>query len=173
MIYKFRVILDSEQEDVFRDIMIPEEASFEDLHTAIVNAFVLDGQQMASFYQSDDDWNQGEEISLFDVSYKDDKALVMGEVMLNEKFTAPHQRFLYVYDFLDMWTFFVELFGIEDEETGVIYPYVSDSIGKLPPKAPDKDWDVPTENPEGGKGFDIFDGDDSFSQFGNDEEDDY
>ena len=62
MIYKFRVILDA-KEDIFRDIAIEKEATLEDLHNTIVNAFGFDGSEMASFYTCDDEWNQGEEIS--------------------------------------------------------------------------------------------------------------
>ena len=42
MIYKFRAILDAE-DDVFRDIAIHQEDTLEDLHNAIVNAFGFDG----------------------------------------------------------------------------------------------------------------------------------
>ena len=49
MIYKFRAILDAE-EDIFRDIAIEKEATLEDLHNALVNAFGFDGTEMASFY---------------------------------------------------------------------------------------------------------------------------
>ena len=40
----------------------------EDLHNVITQSFGFDGTEMASFYISDDEWNQGEEISLFDMS---------------------------------------------------------------------------------------------------------
>ncbi|MDR0194286.1 MAG: plasmid pRiA4b ORF-3 family protein, partial [Myroides sp.] len=67
MVYKFRVILDTE-EDIFRDIAILEDDSLEDLHNAIVNAFGFDGMEAASFYACDDQWTQlEEEISLFDM----------------------------------------------------------------------------------------------------------
>ena len=56
MIYRFRVILDSRQDHVFRDIEIPYDASFEDLHNSIQQAFGFDGTQMASFYESNNDW---------------------------------------------------------------------------------------------------------------------
>jgi len=42
MIYKLRIILDTEQ-DVIREIAIKESDSLEDLHNAIVNAFGFDG----------------------------------------------------------------------------------------------------------------------------------
>ena len=72
MIYRLRVILDV-REDVFRDIEIQGADTLEDLHNAIVQAFSLEGQEMASFYLSDEEWNQGEEISLFDMSVGDKK----------------------------------------------------------------------------------------------------
>ena len=67
MIYRIRVILDV-RDDVFRDIEIQGSDTLEDLHEAIVRSFDLDGREMASFYLSDDEWNQGEEITLFDLS---------------------------------------------------------------------------------------------------------
>ena len=64
MIYRFRIILDT-HEDVFRDIEIEANASLEDFHNAITQAFGFDGQEMASFYTSNDLWEEGDEISLF------------------------------------------------------------------------------------------------------------
>jgi len=68
MIYRFRVILDNDtEEDIFRDFEIRESDTLEDLHNVITQCFGFDGTEMASFYLSDDEWNQGEEISLFDM----------------------------------------------------------------------------------------------------------
>ena len=63
MIYRIRIILDI-KDDVLRDLEIKSNSSFEDLHYAIVKAFNLDGNEMASFYLSDENWKQGEEITL-------------------------------------------------------------------------------------------------------------
>ena len=65
MVYKFRVILDAE-EDIFRDIAILSDDTLEDLHNAIFNAFGFDGMEVASFYTCDETWNQEDEIPLFD-----------------------------------------------------------------------------------------------------------
>ena len=48
MVYKFRVILDAE-EDIFRDLAIESHTTLEDLHNAIVNAFGFDGTETGSF----------------------------------------------------------------------------------------------------------------------------
>ena len=69
MIYRFRIVLDNDSEDdIFREIEIRETDTFEDLHNTITQSFGFDGSEMASFYVSDDEWNQGEEISIFDMS---------------------------------------------------------------------------------------------------------
>ena len=65
MVYKFRVILDAE-EDIFIYISILEDDTLEDLHNAIFNAFGFDGMEVASFYTCDETWNQEDEIPLFD-----------------------------------------------------------------------------------------------------------
>ena len=49
MIYKFRAILDAE-EDIFRDIAIESDNSLEDLHNALINAFGFDGTEVGTFY---------------------------------------------------------------------------------------------------------------------------
>ena len=55
--YKFRVVIDTD-EDIFRDIVILENQNFEDLHFAVIHAFGFEGDQMASFYISDEEWKK-------------------------------------------------------------------------------------------------------------------
>ena len=60
---RLRVLIDTEGDtNVFRDIDMLSNATFEDLHLAIQNAFNFDNSQMASFYESDDTWERGDEI---------------------------------------------------------------------------------------------------------------
>lgn len=137
MIYRFRIILDT-VEDVFRDIEIDQTASLEDFHNAITQSFGFDGSEMASFYISDDEWGQGEEISLFDMSDGNAEVRLMNENLI-EKVTHKNQtRLIYVYDFLSMWTFMVELADIAEPEAAQEYPNLMFSHGELPDSAPDK-----------------------------------
>src|SRR5690606_14552336 len=108
MLYRFRVILDAE-DDVFRDIEILSESTLEDLHNAIFQAFGFDGNEMASFYISDDDWNQGEEISQVDMTDGENDLRLMDETTLDDVVSESQTKLIYVYDFLSMWTFLVEL----------------------------------------------------------------
>jgi len=170
MIYKFRVVLDLNDDDVFRDIEIKEDASFEDLHNAIVQACELDGQQMASFYVSNDAWEQKDEITLFDMSdgpKTEDSKKIMSDWAVHELVNEVAHKLLYVYDFFSMWTFFVELLNIYEVEAGVDYPRMVASVGLLPEDAPDKEF-IADEMPKELDDFDKY-SDDTFDQSGYDE----
>jgi len=141
MIYRFRVILDNDTEDnVFRDLEIRETDTLEDLHNVIAQSFGFDGSEMASFYRSDDDWNQGEEFSLFDMSDGDDNVNLMEETSINDVVHEAATKLIYVYDFLNMWTFFVELAEIVDETDSVDYPNLMFAHGQIPDEAPEKSF---------------------------------
>ncbi|WP_166965518.1 plasmid pRiA4b ORF-3 family protein [Yeosuana marina] len=138
MIYRFRVILDNDtDEDVFRDLEIRESDTLEDLHNVITQSFGFDGTEMASFYISNDQWDQGEEISLFDLS-EDASARLMNETAINDVVFEMQPKLIYVYDFLSMWTFFVELAEIVDEAEGSDYPNLMFVQGQVPDVAPEK-----------------------------------
>ncbi|WP_100616103.1 IS1096 element passenger TnpR family protein [Confluentibacter citreus] len=138
MIYRFRVILDNDTEDdVFRDLEIRETDTLEDLHNIITQSFGFDGTEMASFYVSDDTWEQGEEISLFDLS-DDNSARLMSETLINDVVHEISPKLIYVYDFFSMWTFFVELAEIVEESEGITYPNVMFVKGQVPDDAPQK-----------------------------------
>lgn len=138
MIYRFRVILDNDtDEDVFRDLEIRETDSLEDLHNAITQSFGFDGTEMASFYVSDEQWNQGEEISLFDLS-EDASAKLMNDTEIKSIVYEMQPKLIYVYDFFNLWTFYVELAEIVDEVEGLTYPNLMFSKGQIPDSAPEK-----------------------------------
>lgn len=137
MIYKIRIILDAE-EDIFRDIEIQENVSMEDLHNAITQAFGFLGNEMASFYTCDEEWNQEEEIALFDMSENGSDLRLMNQVILSEVLNEFSPKLIYVYDFLSMWTFFVELADTTEKVDGQAYPNMLFSYGALPDSAPEK-----------------------------------
>ncbi len=139
MIYRFRIILDTE-EDVFRDIEIEQGATLEQFHNVITQSFGFDGTEMASFYISDDQWNQGEEISLFDMSDGNQPVRLMNETTLIDIVHEASPKLIYIYDFLSMWTFLVELAEIAEYENGMEYPNVMFVHGQIPDQAPDKEF---------------------------------
>jgi hypothetical protein len=162
MIYRFRVILDNDtDDDIFRDIEIRKTDSLEDLHNVITQAFGFDGMEMASFYISNEDWDQGEEISMFDVSEGHSSVRTMGETIIDTVLDQSQTKLIYVYDFMSMWTFLVELAEIVDESEGTDYPNLMFVHGQIPDSAPEKMFEA--EN------FD-----EGLNEFGEDEDlDDY
>jgi hypothetical protein len=118
---KFRILLDSDKnEEVFRDVLISDTSDFETFYHAIMKSFDFKGDQMASFYVSNEDWDKGHEISLLDMSYDDDSidspASVMKNAVIKDFLEEPDQRFILVYDFMKMWIFLVELIGYDRNE---------------------------------------------------------
>ena len=161
MIYRFRAILDNDtEEDIFRDFEIRENDTMEDLHNVITQSFGFDGTEMASFYISDDEWNQGEEISLFDMSDGLNQVKLMNETTIADIVHEAQTKLIYVYDFLSMWTFFVELAEIVEEAQGTDYPNLMYVQGQVPTEAPEKVFEA--------------DNDDDFNEFDDDYDiDDY
>jgi hypothetical protein len=150
MIFRFRIVLDV-LEDVFRDIEMRETATLEELHNAIVQAFGFEGEEMASFYMSDEKWSQGEEFVLFDMGERG-RTKKMENIVLNEILSEKQTKLIYVYDFLNMWTFYVELADITEAVNGTDYPNLLFSHGNLPESPPNKNFEAED------LGFDDFEG---------------
>jgi len=136
MIYKIRAILD-DQTDVFRDIAISSESTLEDLHNSLSQAFGFDGIEMATFYGCDQEWNQGQEYPIVDLGFEDDTVL-MRDTPISSILTADNPKLIYIYDLLQMWTFFVELAAVESDESSTDLPQLLFSFGELPSEAPEK-----------------------------------
>jgi hypothetical protein len=147
MIYRFRVILDNDTEDdVFRDLEIRETDTMEDLHNIITQSFGFDGMEMASFYVSDNEWNQGEEIAMFDMSEAGNEVKMMSTTTIKDMVHEASTRLIYVYDFLNMWTFYVELAEIVEEAQGTDYPNLMFVHGQIPDEAPEKTFEAESDD---------------------------
>lgn len=173
MIYKFRAILDAE-DDVFRDIAIHQEDTLEDLHNAIVNAFGFDGMEVASFYTCDDTWNQEDEIPMFDSGDVLGEQKTMADYTLNDVLNLEQTKIIYVYDFINMWTFLVELAAVEEPVIGETYPALLFSHGELPAEAIEKQFEAENQDDYYSEfeddldedDLDAFGSDDSFEDYG-------
>ena len=131
-VYKFRVTFE-EHDEVSRDIEIKATQTFEDLHNAILQFIGFESKEMASFYMSDDYWKKGKEITLADMSDGEGKIAMMKNSRLKDFIADPHQKIYYVYDFMTMWTFHIELIKIfVNEEAGVNYPRCVRTTGDAP-----------------------------------------
>ena len=164
MVYKIRVILNAE-EDVIRDIAIEKGSNLEDLHNAITNSFGFAGDQMASFYKSDDTWVQGEEHPLFDMSDGLDPKIQMRDVLIHEALENQHDKLLYVYDFFNMWSFYVELIESDFDHDNLALPYLLFSLGIVPNTAPALQFEAEDLSEEAMEEDDFEEFDDEFGDF--------
>jgi hypothetical protein len=130
-LFKFRVIMDTEQ-DVFRDIEIETESNFDSLHKAVLDAFDFEQGEMASFYLSDEEWSKGLEVSLMDMGGVDEDSLSMSTTILSDMVMKPGDKILYVYDFMRMWIFYIELVEVKKDKPSTIYPRVALAFGDAP-----------------------------------------
>jgi len=143
MIYKIRVILNTE-DDVFRDIEIKSNQTLGKLHEAIKSAFCLQAEELASFYKSDNNWNQGDEIPLEDMT-DDGSGETMYDIYVKEVLPNLKSKILYVYDFMIMWSFYVEVLEITDKDLKLNYPLTVFRFGNVPLKAPNKNFSNSTD----------------------------
>ncbi len=160
--YKFRVILDT-KDDVIREVAVAKDFSLEELHLTILNAFGFEPIEMASFYYTDENWTQQDEIPLFNMNEQVGGLTKMSDYKLDFVFTKANKKMLYVYDFFNLWTFFVEFIEIYETNEDKNIPLLLFSLGKVPKKAPKKEFEPKKDDEQ--DGFDIFDGDDSFGDY--------
>ncbi len=155
MIYRFRIILDS-KEDILRDIEIEADASLEDFHYAIAQAFGFGGSEMASFYTTNENWEQGEELPLLDMG---EETTSMASRPVESFFSADNHHLIYVYDFLALWTFYVELMEVGEKSSGTLYPNLIFAQGEVPEEAPEKQFSAETDD------FDLEEEEDDFDDY--------
>jgi hypothetical protein len=127
-VFKLRVIIDTE-EDVFRDIEMSAQSSFLELHETILQSFQFEKGEMASFYLSNDEWEKGLEIPLMDMG---EGVVSMDNALLSEMIQSVGNKVLYVYDFLRMWIFYVEVIDVLPINETLTYPIISLSFGDAP-----------------------------------------
>jgi hypothetical protein len=130
MTVKLNIVLDH-NDDVFREIRINTDNTLEDLHKVIVSSFGLKPEEMAAFYLTNEEWEQGEEIPLIAMK---PSSREMQNISVNDIFQNT-EKLLYVNDFLILWRFMIEVEEIDElkevEEAEVVL-----SFGNMPEEAP-------------------------------------
>lgn len=174
MIYKF-LLLSDEVEDFRREITIDSDATFFDLHNAILDATDYSKDQMSSFFICDENWSKLTEITLIemDTSSEEDN-YVMDQTKLSELLDEEKQKLIYVFEYLSERAFFMELREIipgKNQKNAIC----TKSIGNPPKQVSslddiDKSLSNPSdfeENFYGDEDFDIDElGKDGFDGFG-------
>lgn len=171
MVYKIRAILNA-KETIFRDIEIKEKQTLWNLHLGIKSAFSLPGDELSSFYFSDDEWAEGRPVPLEDMS-EDGDGEIMSDVYLKEGFPEVGAKMRFQYGFIELWDFFCELLQIAPEKPAVNYPITVYRFGNVPLKAPSKNGAANGKDKGSALAFldDDFDDFDDFKTTGFDDDD--
>ena len=133
-VYRFRVSFE-DHNDIYRDIEILSNQSFEDLHEAIQQAIGFDASKNAVFFQSNDYWRREKEIPLqISIENADKKGKAKTKkTYLCDFIDDPHQKLIYYFDFDKvenaLWTFTVELIKLTPEDNSTYYPKTVKSQG--------------------------------------------
>jgi Plasmid pRiA4b ORF-3-like protein. len=133
MVFRF-IILSDEVDDFRRDILIDSDASFYDLHNAVLDAVGYQKDQISSFFICDEDWVKETEITLveMDTSSEEDN-FVMDSTRLSDLLEDEKQKLVYVFEYLTERSFFMELREIMTGKTQK-HPECIKSIGEAPPQ---------------------------------------
>ncbi|MGY6562636.1 MAG: IS1096 element passenger TnpR family protein [Luteibaculaceae bacterium] len=134
-VFKFRVLIDHDS-NAFRDIEILESHQLNHFNHAILDAFDFKGNEMSSFFHSNEKWEKGQEFPLVAMDFDEEEpTLEMDKVSLKSFVAGGTGHYLFVYDFLRMWCFYVELVGqrtIEEGEKNEDFPKLALQFGTAP-----------------------------------------
>lgn len=133
VVYRFRITFE-DYDEVFRDIEIKSNQSFQDFHSCIQTAIGFDGKKPAAFYMSNDNWIKGREISTDSRIGKDGQpSAPTTDSRLCDFVADPHQKIYYVSDYDANWTFFIELMKIVPQAAPkTVYPVCVKVHGEAP-----------------------------------------
>lgn len=130
MIYRFTFLCD-EVENFKLTFEADADASFLDLHKAILAAAGYPDDQMTSFFLCNDRWEKGQEITLvpMDKSFEYDN-MTMEDTLLSDLLTEQKQRLIYIFDPMFERYFFGSLRSIRPGSMQGVK--CTDSQGKAP-----------------------------------------
>lgn len=145
MVYTFFLVSD-EIDDFVRVLHINGDASFLDLHQAILASVNYPDDQLTSFFTCNEHWEKENEITLLDMSSSSENLSLMKDTLLKDCVNQKEQHLLYVFDPLAERVFFLELSKIvEDKELKA--PFCSHQEGEAPQQIKGVDELLSAETP--------------------------
>lgn len=132
MIFQFMVLSD-ENDRFVRDYRILYNTMLSDFHNHICTDLGFDPCAMASFFESDRQWNKLSEYTLMDMGIEEDGAAqMMSRVALDNLISENGDRLIYTFDVFGNRSLYLEMVGARKAEDGVQYPCTKCSEGDPP-----------------------------------------
>lgn len=119
---------------------IRSDQTFKVMHDFLVKTLKLEGNELASFYVADENWQKHEEITLLDMGGDEDSDItdedelqtiyLMEDTPLEKFIKDIDQYLIYEYDFLQLHTFNIECFDTGHVDKRLKYPRIIEQKGK-------------------------------------------
>lgn len=129
-IFQFRIDLRHAKPPIWRRLLIPQTATFGDLHRCIQALFDWDGSHLHAFNRRTD----FDYISISVPMMGMEDAMHQEEVQLQRFFNEPGDNMSYVYDFGDNWEHSIKLEKILNREANTVYPRCIKGRCSTPPE---------------------------------------
>ena len=124
-IYTYKVFFSN---SVWRKVVLSGKHTMHDLHRIILDAFDFDEDHLYSFFMDGKKWSDDCVVSPYDnYGHPNADKVKIGDINFDLQ-----QRFLYLYDYGDEWTFVVEVDQMKDVDSVPFKPYVKEGKGKAP-----------------------------------------
>jgi len=152
---KLRVILNVKT-DVLRDIIIDSKVTLKEMSDIISESFGFDSTEISTFHHTNEDWELLEEIKIFKI---DESDISMENSPISDFLQFNGDKIIFIYDFLNYWTFFIELFDLDENVEDKFKFKCINSIGTVPSEAPSEIYNSIDQDIEDN----IFENDDSLT----------
>ena len=152
---KLRVILNVKT-DVLRDIIINSKVTLKEMSDIISESFGFDSTEISTFHHTNEDWELLEEIKIFKI---DESDISMENSPISDFLQLNGDKIIFIYDFLNYWTFFIELFDLDENVEDKFKFKCINSIGTVPSEAPSEIYNSIDQDIEDN----IFENDDSLT----------
>ncbi|MBQ2808597.1 MAG: hypothetical protein IJF06_05785 [Bacteroidaceae bacterium] len=165
MVYKFRLLSD-EVDNFKRDIDIDSDATFFELHKAILESVGYPDDQMTSFFICNEKWIKEIEITREDMGgMSEEENYIMEETVIGDLVEEEKQKLMYLFDPLGDRVFYMELSKVEYKKS-IDAAECTRSVGEPPAQTLDFE-ELMSKNP-------VVTGDDDYNEdfYGSDEYDD-
>ncbi len=134
-VYQFKITLTDTEPPIWRQIMVPSNYTFWDLHVAIQDSMGWLDSHLHSFAIADPSTGERFEVGIPESTFVDEEDILPDwKYKIADYFSMSNREAVYVYDFGDYWVHDITLERILDSEAGVSYPSLIDGKRACPPE---------------------------------------
>lgn len=131
MVFKFKIISDK-VENFAMHIDADARNTFFELHEAIQDECKYDASELATFFLADEEWDKGQEISMFaNQSLNHNATPSMKNAMLGDYLNEKEDKLIYIFDIINQKSLYIELNEIVMEKK-LSTPVVTSNRGMAP-----------------------------------------